>query len=77
MEKQLNLIINFWKDIEFELIQHKNTTIHTLKLTEENFETLEEHQLNINNMLLSKYVAYYEKLVEKWKQDLGAIYDVV
>lgn len=71
MEKNLNNIINFWKDIEFELLQHKNTAIYTLKMSDENFETLEEHQLQINNMLLSKYVAHYEKQVEKWKQDLG------
>lgn len=43
MQKQLNVIIGFWKDVEFELIQHKNTQVYTLKLTEENFETLEEH----------------------------------
>ena len=46
-------------------------------MSEENFESLEEHQLQINNMLLSKYVAYYEKKVEKWKQDLGSVYEVV
>jgi hypothetical protein len=28
-------------------------------------------------MLLSKYVGFYEPIVEKWKQDLGAVYDVV
>lgn len=28
-------------------------------------------------MLLSKYIAYFEKEVEKWKSDLGNIYDVV
>lgn len=77
MEKNLDTIINFWKDIDFELIQHKNTPIFTLKMSEENFESLEEHQLQINNMLLSKYVAYYEKKVEKWKQDLGSVYEVV
>lgn len=31
----------------------------------------------INNMLLSKYIAYFEKTVEKWKSDLGAVYDVI
>jgi hypothetical protein len=31
----------------------------------------------VNNMLLSKYVAYFEKIIEAWKMDLGAIYDVV
>ena len=46
-------------------------------LIEEHFETLEEHQLLVNNMLLSKYVGYFEKTVEAWKIDLGAIYDVV
>lgn len=28
-------------------------------------------------MLNSKYVAFYEQKVEKWKSDLGAIYEVV
>jgi dynein heavy chain len=45
MEKSLNKIIGFWKDVEFELIPHKNTSISTLKLSEENFEILEDHQL--------------------------------
>lgn len=31
----------------------------------------------VNNMLLSKYVGYFEKTIEAWKLDLGAIYDVV
>jgi dynein heavy chain len=43
MEKALKKIIDFWRDIEFELVQHKNTDIHTLKMSEDNFETLEEH----------------------------------
>lgn len=28
-------------------------------------------------MLLSKFVAFFEKLFEQWKQDLGSVYDVV
>lgn len=77
MEKSLKKIIEFWKSVNFELIPHKNTSVQTLKMLDENFETLEEHQLNINTMLLSKYVAYFEKEVEKWKSDLGNIYDVI
>jgi len=46
-------------------------------MNDENFETLEEHQMLINNMLLSKYIGYFEKTVEKWKQDLGSVYDVI
>lgn len=28
-------------------------------------------------MLLSKYIGYFEKAVEKWKSDLGSVYDVI
>lgn len=43
MEKQLKKIIDFWHDVEFELVPHKNTDVLTLKMNEENFETLEEN----------------------------------
>lgn len=77
MSKQIVIVESKWTDVCFELLKHKETDIHTLKLIEENFEILEEHQLLINNMLLSKYVAYFETTIESWKMDLGAIYDVV
>ena len=77
MDKSLKKIIEFRKVVDFELVPHKNTSVKSLKMLDENFETLEEHQLNINTMLLSKYIAYFEKEVEKWKSDLGSIYDIV
>ena len=77
MERGIDVVVSFWKDITFELIQHKGTSVHTLKMLDEHFEKLEENQLQINNMLLSKFVKFQEKQVEQWKQDLGAVYDVV
>ena len=77
MDKQIDKVVKFWSDIQFELIKHKDTPISTLKMLDEHFEILEDHQLQVNNMLLSKYIKFFEKEVEKWKQDLGAIYDVV
>ena len=77
MAKQIKVVIERWASVEFELLKHKETDVSTLKLREEDFECLEEHQLQVNNMLLSKYVGYFEKTVEAWKQDLGSIYDVV
>jgi len=67
MEKGITKVDNFWRDIQFELMKHKDTDVRTLKMLDENFETLEEHQLQINNMLLSKFVKFFEKEVEKWK----------
>jgi dynein heavy chain len=76
MEKGIIKVKEFWEKAFFELVKHKDTDIKTLKMLEEQFETLEEHQLSINSMLTSKFVAYFEKTVEKWKQDLGAVYEV-
>lgn len=77
MDGNINKVTNIWKQVDFELVKHKDTNIFTLKMLDDNFEQLEEHQLQINNMLLSKFVAHFEKIVEKWKQDLGSVYDVV
>jgi len=75
--KSLKTVIERWKTVNFEPQQHKNTTIQSIKMIEENFEALEEHQMLINNMLLSKFVGYFEKEVDQWKRDLGSVYDVV
>lgn len=43
MEKGIEKVVNFWKEIKFEPIRHKDTSIYTLKMLDEHFETLEEH----------------------------------
>lgn len=43
MEKGIDKIVTFWREIQFELMKHKDTDIFTLKILEEHFETLEEH----------------------------------
>lgn len=44
MEKTLNEIEAFWINIEFEFQAHKGSGVQMLKLSEENFEKLEENQ---------------------------------
>jgi len=41
--KNLIAVAERWKKVEFETVKHKDTTISTLKMLEENFEGLEEH----------------------------------
>jgi len=43
MEKTLNNIELFWTDIQLDFTQHKGSEVQLLRLTEENFEQLEEH----------------------------------
>ena len=57
----IDKVVKFWEVISFETNKHKDTSIYTLKMLDEHFEQLEEHQLQINNMLLSKFVKFFEK----------------
>lgn len=60
MEKTLNAIEEFWVDIKFEFQQHKGSNVQMLRLSEENFETLEENQTQVNAMFSSRYLATFE-----------------
>jgi dynein heavy chain len=43
MEENLQKIEAFWVDVRFEFQQHKGSDVQMLRLSEENFETLEEN----------------------------------
>lgn len=43
MEKTLAKLEDTWKDIEFEFNEHKGSGVFLIKLSEENFEMLEEN----------------------------------
>ena len=77
MEMALTKIEATWKSLEFQFSQHKDTDIHMIKLSEEDFETLEDHQLQIQNMMGSRYLATFEEQVTGWQKKLSAVADVV
>lgn len=37
IERGLKKVTDFWKAVEFEMVKHKNTDVHTLKMSDENF----------------------------------------
>jgi dynein heavy chain len=77
MEQALTKIEGTWKNLEFLFSAHKDTDIHMIKLAEEDFETLEDHQLQVQNMMGSRYLATFEEQVTGWRQKLSAVADVV
>lgn len=38
MERGIDKIVSFWKEIQFEMMKHKDTNIFTLKMLDEHFE---------------------------------------
>ena len=47
-----------------------------LKLSEENFETLEENQTNVNGMFSSRYLSTFEEKCVYWQKALAAIAEI-
>ncbi|OMJ82808.1 hypothetical protein SteCoe_16405 [Stentor coeruleus] len=75
MEKTLKKIKETWDVITFDKTQHKNTDIYLLRVSEENFELLEEAQVQVQNMFASRYLQHFEKEVVDWQKALSSISD--
>ena len=68
MEQALVKIESTWKNLEFAFAQHKDTDIQMIKLSEEDFETLEDHQLQVQNMMGSRYLSTFQEQVTGWQR---------
>lgn len=71
MEKTLRDLNVVWKTMSFEYEQHARTGVMLLKASEELMETLEDHQGQLQNMLSSKYIAFFYDEVSEWQRLLS------
>ncbi|XP_030371689.1 dynein beta chain, ciliary [Scaptodrosophila lebanonensis] len=71
MEKTLKDIAAVWAVMEFGTEIHERTGLKLLKASEEMIETLEEHQVQLQNMASSKYIGYFQHEVTSWQQKLS------
>ncbi|EGI59469.1 Dynein beta chain, ciliary [Acromyrmex echinatior] len=71
MEKAFKELHNIWDVLEFGKETHERTKLSILTLSEEVIEMLEENQVQLQNMLDSKYVAYFLEEVTNWQQKLN------
>ncbi|XP_067914454.1 dynein axonemal heavy chain 17-like [Heterodontus francisci] len=70
MEKVLGQLDNIWSIMEFEHEPHSRTGIMLLKGSDELVETLEDNQVQLQNLISSKYIAYFLKQVSSWQKKL-------
>ncbi|XP_064890245.1 dynein axonemal heavy chain 17 isoform X3 [Columba livia] len=77
MEKVLNSLDTTWAAMEFEHETHARTGIVLLKSNEEMIETLEDHQTQLQNMMTSKYLAFFLQEVSSWQQKLSTTDSVI
>jgi len=70
MEKMLVQLDETWLKMFFEYTPHANGT-PMLKASEELIEILEENQVQLQNVLTSKYIAFFLEQVSGWQRKLS------
>ncbi|XP_075225795.1 dynein beta chain, ciliary-like [Lycorma delicatula] len=71
MEKTLSEMTQTWANMEFEYEPHARTGCKTLRVSEELIEILEENQVQLQNMMSSKFIAYFLEEVSDWQKKLS------
>ncbi|CBZ52837.1 GA26239, related [Neospora caninum Liverpool] len=76
MEKTLKMLETTWSEVPFDQERHKDTDVVLLNTTEEKFEMLEEHLVQCQNMITSRFFATFETAVLSWQKTLSNISEV-
>ncbi|NXY46192.1 DYH9 protein, partial [Ceuthmochares aereus] len=77
MEKVLKELKMTWSTMEFQYEPHSRTNIPLLKSDEELIETLEDNQVQLQNLMTSKYIAFFLEEVSAWQRKLSTTDSVV
>jgi dynein heavy chain len=71
MEKTLARLDETWKDICFEFSAHKDSGYYIIRLSEDNFDILENDQTAVSAMFSSRYLATFEDRINFWNKSLA------
>lgn len=77
MEKVLGELDTTWTSMTFDFEPHPRTEIPLLKSNEELIETLEDNQVQLQNLMTSKYISFFLEEVSTWQQKLSVTDSVI
>ncbi|XP_078510049.1 dynein axonemal heavy chain 17 isoform X2 [Lissotriton helveticus] len=77
MEKVLKALDTTWSTMQFEHEKHARTGIMLLKSDEELVEVLEDNQVQLQNLMTSKYIAHFLQEISGWQQKLSVADSVI
>ncbi|CAG2065067.1 unnamed protein product, partial [Timema podura] len=71
MEKVLKELHATWSTMEFDHEVHHRTNLTVLRASEELIEILEENQVQLQNLMSSKYISFFLDEVSDWQKKLA------
>ncbi|KAF6202116.1 hypothetical protein GE061_004514 [Apolygus lucorum] len=77
MEKMLRDLGVTWAAMELEQEPHVRTGCVLLRASEQLIETLEENQVQLQNLITSKFIAHFLEEVSSWQQKLSLADQVI
>ncbi|XP_056325895.1 dynein heavy chain 9, axonemal [Danio aesculapii] len=77
MEKVLSELDATWTNMSFEFEAHPRTQVPLLKSSEELIETLEDNQVQLQNLMSSKYISFFLEEVSSWQRKLSVTDSVI
>ena len=77
MEKMIKDLDTSWAVLEFNHDTHKRTGSILLRTSEELIETLEENQVQLQNMMTSKFIGYFLEEISTWQKCLSMVDQVI
>jgi dynein heavy chain len=77
MEQALAKIHDIWEEMDFHFSSHRGTDLMICAISEEDNEVLEDHQVQVQNMMGSRYLATFEKEVTSWQSKLSNVSEVL
>ena len=77
MERMLKELEVIWSSMEFQHETHARTGYTLLRTSEELIETLEENQVQLQNMMTSKYIGFFLEEISTWQKRLSVVDTVI
>ncbi|ERE69467.1 dynein heavy chain 17, axonemal [Cricetulus griseus] len=77
MEKTLNELQTTWANMEFQYEPHTRTQVPLLQSDEDLIEVLEDNQVQLQNLMISKYVAFFLEDISSWQKKLSTADSVI
>ncbi|XP_015248307.1 PREDICTED: dynein heavy chain 9, axonemal [Cyprinodon variegatus] len=71
MEKVLSELNSTWTGMQFQYEPHHRTQVPLIRIDVELIETLEDNQVQLQNIMSSKYIAYFLDEVSSWQSRLS------
>ena len=77
IDQALTKIIGIWGGLTIEYVPFKKTGVNILVQPAEVYEALDDHEVQLQNMMGNRFMGFFETTITEWKGKLGTVRSVL